>query len=64
MLEMVVLGVTLVLGQVIASLVMVYLTFKLMMSKKFMLKFVKQCMKFLEEITEELTEDFMKNEAE
>ena len=64
MLEMFVLGATIVIGMVLASLGMLVVTFKLMLNKKFMMWFVKKYMKMLEEITNEMTEDLFKTEAE
>lgn len=64
MAEMIVLGLTLVLANVLTSIAMIYLSFKLMMNKNIMMKFVKKYMKMLEEITDELTEDLLKDEAE
>lgn len=64
MAEMIVLGLTLVIANVITSIAMIYLSFKLMTNKKFMANFVKKYMKMLEEITDELTEDLLEDEAE
>jgi len=64
MLEMIVLGLTIVIGMVLASLAMLVITFKIMLSKKWMLWFVKKYMKMINEITEEVTEDLLKVEAE
>jgi len=61
---MIVLGLTIVIGMVLASLAMLVITFKIMLSKKWMLWFVKKYMKMINEITEEVTEDLLKVEAE
>ena len=50
MLEMIVLGVTVVVAQTVAGLLM----FKLCMSKTFIKKYAKKYMKVVEELTEEL----------
>lgn len=53
MLEMVILGLTVVVAQMVAGLMM----FKLCLSKKFMKKYVKKYMKLTEALTEELLEE-------
>lgn len=53
MLEMIVLGLTVVVAQTVVGLI----TFKLCMSKAFIKKFTKKYMSMVEEVTEELLDE-------
>ena len=57
MMEMFVLGATIVIGMVLASMWMLAITVNMMTNKKFMMWFVKKYMKLLEEIVDEINKD-------
>ena len=64
MMEMFVLGATIVIGMVLASMWMLAITVNMMTNKKFMMWFVKKYMKLLEEIVDEINKDLLKDEAD
>ncbi len=58
MLEMFILGVTIVVGQLLGGYIMIQIVMKQYMSKDFIKKYTKMGMEVAQEITEEMEDDF------
>lgn len=60
MLDFITLGMVFVMAQVVACLIMTYVTFKLLTNEKFMIKYTKKIMDIMEKVTEDLVSEIEK----
>lgn len=57
MMELVVFAIVLTVAQLVGALLMMYIMFKVTTNKKFIVKYMKEYIKMMSEVTEELDDD-------